>query len=118
MTFGEGPDGNGFDYEDDREAPEFEFPIVASDSEKALADLHGRAESDYESWKREFLILSDRMFASHSSRKPRLSTIFLSRRLSLVHVLLSDGMNWLYYVFYQPGHDGTTDGETAVEQGR
>jgi predicted phosphodiesterase len=39
------------------------------------------------------LILSDRIFASHSSRKPRLSTIFRPRRPSLVHVLLSGSMN-------------------------
>jgi hypothetical protein len=38
------------------------------------------------------LILSEGIFASHSSRKPRLSTIFRPRRPSLVHVLLSDSI--------------------------
>jgi len=38
------------------------------------------------------LILSEGIFASHSSRKPRLSTIFRPRRPSLVHVRLSDSM--------------------------
>jgi hypothetical protein len=34
----------------------FDFPVIPTDTEDELADLHARAESDYETWKRAFLI--------------------------------------------------------------
>jgi len=65
MTFGEGPDTNGFDYSTSRDDPDFDFPIIAGDTEKALDDLHGRAKTDYETWKRDFL-----NWLYHEGKKP------------------------------------------------
>ena len=91
MTFGEGPDGNGFDYEDDREVPEFDFPIVASDSDKALADLHGRAESDYESWKREFL-----NWLYHEGKKPDRGEGFAAGTIRKTSYHTGQILRWLW----------------------
>jgi integrase len=91
MTFGKGPNANGFDYEDDREAPEFEFPIVASDTDKALADLHGRAESDYESWKREFL-----NWLYHEGKKPDRGEGFASGTIRKTSYHTGQILRWLW----------------------
>ncbi len=64
MTFSGGTEDSEFDYEA-RETPEFEFPIIPSETEKFLADIHGRAEADYESWKRDFL-----NWLYHEGKKP------------------------------------------------
>jgi len=91
MTFGKGPNTNGFDYEDDRETPEFEFPIVASDTEKALADLHGRAESDYESWKREFL-----NWLYHEGKKPDRGEGFAAGTIRKTSYHTGQILRWLW----------------------
>lgn len=64
MTFGEEPD-TGFNYNADPDDPEFDFPLVAEDTDKALDELHGRARTDYESWKRDFL-----NWLYHEGKKP------------------------------------------------
>jgi len=91
MTFGKGPNANGFDYEDDREAPEFGFPIVASDTEKALADLHGRAETDYEAWKRDFL-----NWLYHEGKKPDRGEGFAAGTIRKTSYHTGQILRWLW----------------------
>ena len=43
------------EFNEEAEEITFGFPLIPADTEEALADLHGRADSDYASWKRDFL---------------------------------------------------------------
>jgi integrase len=91
MTFGEGPGSSGFEYESDPEDPEFDFPILAGDTEKALDDLHGRARTDYETWKRGFL-----NWLYHEGKKPDRGQGFASGTIRKTSYHTDAIMRWLW----------------------
>ena len=91
MTFGEGPDPTGFDYEADPEDPEFDFPIIAGDTEKALEELHGRARTDYETWKRDFL-----NWLYHEGKKPDRGEGFASGTIRKTSYHTGAVLRWLW----------------------
>lgn len=91
MTFGEGSGGSGFDYDPEEDDPEFGFPIVAGDTEKALDELHGRAEEDYPAWKRDFL-----NWLYHEGKKPDKAEGFAQGTIRKTSYHTGQIMRWLW----------------------
>jgi integrase len=89
MTFGEEP--AGFEAATNPQNAHFDFPLLAQETEDALLDLHARAETDYETWKTDFL-----NWLHHEGKKPDRSEGFAEGTIRKTSYRTDQIMRWLW----------------------